>query len=154
MKIHTILLTVFFFLLAVVLSELVLVYLIKHRPSIVGVVKNAPVPVSTATPQENNSCTNWYAKYKHIDSTSTTTRGVLSKIENNTKFTKIVFVSPDTDYYVLFENAVTQVKVSNSIGEPMKFSQLKQGDTLKVVEQYVKTTNNKESFSVLITKEK
>lgn len=153
MKINNILLIAFFFLLLVVVSEFGLIYVLRHKPYLLG-IGNTSKPVVTATPQENNSCSNWYAKYKHIDSTSTTTRGTLGSIQDNTKQTRITFTGPDTDYYVFFENDVTQVKVSNTVGEPIKLSDLKRGDKLKVVEQYLKTANNKESFSVYITQEK
>jgi hypothetical protein len=154
MKIFNVISGIFFFLLAVIVSELVLVYIIQNRPHILN-IGTKPVPiVEKTTPQEDNSCLNWFAKYKHIDSTTTTTKGVLNRIEKDSKQTKIMFVSKDSDYYVAYDDNITQVKVSDPKGKSMRISELKQGDTLKVVEQYQKNKNNTETFSVLITKEK
>lgn len=156
-----------FFISAVVVAELVLLFFLGEQRKLITnsltaqqSEKNNTCPVvtppeATSTNEATLSCNNWFSKYKYIDSSETTTKGVFSHMEENPKTheTKVFFTGQGETYYVSFDSNVTKVTILNLKGEKLDKSSLKKGDNLSVVEKYLKTNNVADNFSVIITKQ-
>jgi len=106
--------------------------------------------------QQSDSCSNWFARYKYIDSTETITKGTFSRLEVSklTKEAKIILTNGASEYYVMYEKDVTKLSVLDNAGKAISINQLKKGDLLKVIEGYKKLADNKDDFSVIVMQEK
>lgn len=156
-----------FFVSAVVVSELALLFFLGDQSKIIlnsltsqksEKSKTCPVaatPSATISNEAAASCSNWFSKYKYIDSSETITKGIFSHMEENpkTRETKIFFTGQQETYYVSFDSSITTVTIADSKGEKLQKSFLKKGDYLRVVEKYLKTNDNSENFSVTITRQ-
>lgn len=150
------------FLTTVVVVELVLLYHVDRKAKITSNVVSikptmkvqylsptVPAPIRT---EQSSSCSNWYARYTHIESTQTVTKGVFSRLEvdDRSKETKIHLESGISQYYVSFTRDITKVTVTDALGKNISLSLLKKGDPLKVTEHYEKLADDKESFSITV----
>lgn len=162
MKIHKLLIGLTISLFFIVLSELAILYVLNNKSSL-GIFKkydNKPVvglePPKSCETEESRSCANWFARYTHIDSSETVTKGVFSQIWESptTLESRIMLSSTDEQYYVSFMRDVVKLKIQDSSGKSLGQSSLRKGDTLKIVEKYQKQKNNNDQFFVTIIREK
>lgn len=154
---------VLFFISAVVVSELALLFFLGDQGKIIlnsliiqkSEKSKVSAPSVAISSEAAASCSNWFSKYKNIDSSETTTSGTFSHMEENPKTneTKIFFTGKQGAYYVSFDSKITVVTVVDREGKKLQKSSLKKGDYLSVVEKYLKRNDDSENFSVIITRQ-
>lgn len=162
MKMHKFIIGLALSLLLVVLCELALLYFLSRKISMGTFIKkdikkvNAVKQNTACETEENLSCANWFARYTHIESSETLTKGSFSQLweSQSTKESRIMLMSGTSNYYVSFMRDVTVLKIQDSSGKILKQSSLKEGDSLKIIEKYQKQNGNSEQFSVTIIREK